>query len=80
MLFMYGFCCVSQRFPDKEAGQYPMAYVVRKHESNLTEKHVIDFISKQVYFYNHHKTTPSSLPCFYTVFTYKLFLGSNLIL
>ncbi|KAL9306788.1 putative AMP-dependent synthetase/ligase, AMP-binding enzyme domain-containing protein [Arabidopsis thaliana] len=35
-------------FPDKEAGQYPMAYVVRKHESNLSEKQVIDFISKQV--------------------------------
>ncbi|CAD5313267.1 unnamed protein product [Arabidopsis thaliana] len=34
-------------FPDKEAGQYPMAYVVRKHESNLSKKKVIDFISKQ---------------------------------
>ncbi|KAJ0257466.1 4-coumarate--CoA ligase-like 3 [Hirschfeldia incana] len=35
-------------FPDKEAGQYPMAYVTRKPESNLSEKRVIDFISKQV--------------------------------
>ncbi|KFK44163.1 hypothetical protein AALP_AA1G223000 [Arabis alpina] len=35
-------------FPDKEAGQYPMAYVARKPESNLSEKQVIDFISKQV--------------------------------
>ncbi|VVA91987.1 unnamed protein product [Arabis nemorensis] len=35
-------------FPDKEAGQCPMAYVARKHESNLSEKQVIDFISKQV--------------------------------
>ncbi|ESQ34747.1 hypothetical protein EUTSA_v10007272mg [Eutrema salsugineum] len=35
-------------FPDKEAGQYPMAYVARKLESNLSEKQVIDFISKQV--------------------------------
>ncbi|XP_010440913.1 PREDICTED: 4-coumarate--CoA ligase-like 8 [Camelina sativa] len=35
-------------FPDKEAGQYPMAYVTRKPESNLCEKKVIEFISKQV--------------------------------
>ncbi|EOA40062.1 hypothetical protein CARUB_v10008755mg [Capsella rubella] len=35
-------------FPDKEAGQYPMAYVVRVSESNLSEKQIIDFISKQV--------------------------------
>ncbi|KAF2557081.1 hypothetical protein F2Q68_00013737 [Brassica cretica] len=34
-------------FPDKEAGQYPMAYVTRKLGSNLSEKQVIDFISKQ---------------------------------
>nr|VDC97993.1 unnamed protein product [Brassica rapa] len=34
-------------FPDKEAGQYPMAYVTRKVESNLSEKQVIEFISKQ---------------------------------
>lgn len=39
----------SVRFPDKEAGQYPMAYVTRKVESNLSEKQVIEFISKQVY-------------------------------
>ncbi|KAG7543726.1 AMP-dependent synthetase/ligase [Arabidopsis thaliana x Arabidopsis arenosa] len=35
-------------FPDKEAGQYPMAYVARKSGSNLCEKKVIDYISKQV--------------------------------
>ncbi|KAL1209393.1 4-coumarate--CoA ligase-like 8 [Cardamine amara subsp. amara] len=35
-------------FPDREAGQYPMAYVVRKPESNVCEKQLIDFISKQV--------------------------------
>ncbi|KAG7548367.1 AMP-binding enzyme C-terminal domain [Arabidopsis suecica] len=35
-------------FPDKEVGQFPMAYVTRKPESNLCEKKVIDFISKQV--------------------------------
>lgn len=36
------------RFPDKDVGQFPMAYVVRKKGSNLTEKGVMDFISKQV--------------------------------
>ncbi|XP_056845091.1 OPC-6:CoA ligase isoform X5 [Raphanus sativus] len=35
-------------FPDKEAGQYPMAYVTRKLESDLSEKQIIDFISKQI--------------------------------
>ncbi|KFK44164.1 hypothetical protein AALP_AA1G223100 [Arabis alpina] len=35
-------------FPDKERGQYPMAYVSRKPESNLSHKQVIDFISNQV--------------------------------
>ncbi|KAF8113697.1 hypothetical protein N665_0046s0046 [Sinapis alba] len=35
-------------FPDKEAGQYPMAYVTRKLESDLSEKQIIEFISKQV--------------------------------
>uniref|UniRef100_A0A1J3CCC4 4-coumarate--CoA ligase-like 4 n=1 Tax=Noccaea caerulescens TaxID=107243 RepID=A0A1J3CCC4_NOCCA len=35
-------------FPDREAGEYPMAYVTRKPESNLSEKQVIDFVSKQV--------------------------------
>ncbi|CAF1981963.1 BnaC07g15330D [Brassica napus] len=34
-------------FPDKEAGQYPMAYVTRKLESDLSEKQIIDFVSKQ---------------------------------
>ncbi|XP_010536450.1 PREDICTED: 4-coumarate--CoA ligase-like 4 [Tarenaya hassleriana] len=35
-------------FPDGQAGQYPMAYVVRKHGSDLSGEHVIDFIAKQV--------------------------------
>ncbi|KAL4273639.1 hypothetical protein GQ457_13G007920 [Hibiscus cannabinus] len=34
--------------PDDEVGQYPMAYVVRKNESNISETEVMDFISKQV--------------------------------
>ncbi|KAK1303196.1 4-coumarate--CoA ligase-like 5 [Acorus calamus] len=35
-------------FPDKVVGQYPMAYVVRKTGSDLSEKGVIDFVGKQV--------------------------------
>lgn len=36
------------RFPDKEAGQIPMAYVVRKKGSTITESQVMDFITQQV--------------------------------
>ncbi|XP_004499325.1 probable CoA ligase CCL5 [Cicer arietinum] len=35
-------------YPHKEAGQIPMAYVVRKAESNIAEKQVMDFIAGQV--------------------------------
>ncbi|CAN1315439.1 Probable CoA ligase CCL5 [Linum perenne] len=35
-------------FPDKEVGQYPMAYVVRKAGSWIREKDVMEFIAKQV--------------------------------
>ncbi|CBI18881.3 unnamed protein product, partial [Vitis vinifera] len=35
-------------FPDKEVGQYPMAYINRKAGSNLSESAVMDFIAKQV--------------------------------
>ncbi|KAG5542803.1 hypothetical protein RHGRI_015791 [Rhododendron griersonianum] len=35
-------------FPHKEVGQYPMAYVVRKNGSNLSESAVMDFVAKQV--------------------------------
>ncbi|KAI3816295.1 hypothetical protein L1987_15988 [Smallanthus sonchifolius] len=40
--------CAVIPFPDKDVGQFPMAYVVRKNGSNLTEKGVMDFVSKQV--------------------------------
>lgn len=39
---------LSIRFPDEKVGQFPMAYVVRKAGSNLSETAVMDFIAKQV--------------------------------
>ncbi|GMJ14005.1 hypothetical protein like AT5G63380 [Hibiscus trionum] len=35
-------------YPDEKAGQIPMAYVVRKPGSSITEAQVIDYIAKQV--------------------------------
>nr|WCF44271.1 4-coumarate--CoA ligase 5-like protein [Vaccinium corymbosum] len=43
-----GFIFVIGRFPDKEVGQYPMAYVVQKSGSNLLENAVMDFVVKQI--------------------------------
>lgn len=38
------------RFPDREVGQFPMAYVVRKPGCNLSETGVMDFVGKQVWY------------------------------
>eukprot|EP00268_Persea_americana_P022426 TRINITY_DN2233_c0_g1_i1.p1 TRINITY_DN2233_c0_g1~~TRINITY_DN2233_c0_g1_i1.p1 ORF type:complete len:555 (+),score=100.75 TRINITY_DN2233_c0_g1_i1:715-2379(+) len=46
-------------YPDEEAGQIPMAYVVRKAGSTLTAAQVMDFIAKQVAPYK--KNTPSRI-------------------
>ncbi|OIT26698.1 4-coumarate--coa ligase-like 9, partial [Nicotiana attenuata] len=35
-------------YPDEEAGQIPMAYVVRKPGSTISECHIVDSIAKQV--------------------------------
>ncbi|CAH8252968.1 unnamed protein product [Arabidopsis lyrata] len=35
-------------FPDKEVGQFPMACIVRKSGSYLTEKSIMEFVAKQV--------------------------------
>ncbi|KAG6753191.1 hypothetical protein POTOM_043238 [Populus tomentosa] len=37
-------------YPDEEAGQIPMAYVVRKPGSNITEAQIMDSIAKQASF------------------------------
>ncbi|XP_010459729.1 PREDICTED: 4-coumarate--CoA ligase-like 2 isoform X1 [Camelina sativa] len=34
--------------PDMKAGQYPMAYIVRKAGSNLSESEIMGFVAKQV--------------------------------
>ncbi|KAJ3674353.1 hypothetical protein LUZ60_004969 [Juncus effusus] len=35
-------------YPDEEAGEIPMAFVVKQPGSNLTENQVMDFVAKQV--------------------------------
>ncbi|CAN8251787.1 unnamed protein product [Cochlearia groenlandica] len=35
-------------FPDEDAGEIPMAFIVRKQGSNLNEAQIIDFVAKQV--------------------------------
>lgn len=35
--------------PDMKAGQYPMAYIVRKAGSNLSESEIMGFVAKQVF-------------------------------
>lgn len=36
------------RFPDEEAGEVPMACVVKHSESRINESQVMEFIAKQV--------------------------------
>jgi len=38
------------RYPDDEAGEVPMAFVVRQPQSSLGATEVIDFVAKQVLF------------------------------
>lgn len=40
----HNFC----RFPDEEAGEVPMACVVKRFESRISESQVMDYIAKQV--------------------------------
>ncbi|KAI9162268.1 hypothetical protein LWI28_025621 [Acer negundo] len=36
------------RYPDEDVGQIPMAFVVRKIGSNITEAQVMEFTAKQI--------------------------------
>ncbi|CAA3004861.1 4-coumarate-- ligase-like 9 [Olea europaea subsp. europaea] len=42
------YICIFHSYPDEEAGQVPLACVVRRPQSTLDEALVFDFISKQV--------------------------------
>ncbi|TVT96947.1 hypothetical protein EJB05_57831, partial [Eragrostis curvula] len=35
-------------YPDQEAGELPMAFVVKQKESNLSEDQIMEFVGKQV--------------------------------
>lgn len=41
-------CVTKSRYPDEEAGQIPMAYVVRKPGTTISATQIMDFIAKQV--------------------------------
>ena len=40
--------CYCDSYPDEDAGQIPMAFVVRKPGSNISASEIIDFVAKQV--------------------------------
>lgn len=44
------FSLLSSSYPDEDAGQIPLAYVVRQPGSNINEAQVMDLIAKQVRF------------------------------
>ena len=48
LLYLNGLLYLFPRFPDAEAGEVPIAYVVRSPVSSLTEVDVQKFIEKQV--------------------------------
>uniref|UniRef100_A0A6N2MX56 AMP-dependent synthetase/ligase domain-containing protein n=1 Tax=Salix viminalis TaxID=40686 RepID=A0A6N2MX56_SALVM len=38
----------NRRYPDEDAGQVPMAFVVKQQQSRINERGVMDFVAKQV--------------------------------
>lgn len=67
MMFLF---LLLSRYPDEEAGEIPMAYVVRKPGSNMSEAQVIDFIAKQAML--HLSRNFQIVSYFFQVFTYIL--------
>lgn len=47
---------IESRFPDEDAGEIPMAYIVRKPDSTISATEIMDIIAKQAGFH----TSPSS--------------------
>jgi len=45
---LYSLFSPESRYPDEEAGEIPMAYIVRRPGSTITESQIIDIIAKQV--------------------------------
>ena len=60
-------------YPDKEAGQVPMACVVRQRHCSLAEAEILDFVAKQVLFF----TALFWAKLFFTalIFIHLLFIG-----
>ena len=53
-LFVIVSCFCACRYPDEEAGEIPMAFVVRKPGGNISGPQVMDYIAKQACFLQIH--------------------------
>lgn len=42
------------RYPDAEAGEVPIAFVVRRPQSTINESEIMDFIAKLVFLFTLH--------------------------
>lgn len=47
MIVVFSHCC---RFPQEDAGQIPVALVVRQPGCDISETEVMDYVAQQVYF------------------------------
>jgi hypothetical protein len=41
---------INNRYPDEDAGQVPLAFVIRQPQSSMGEAEIIDFVAKRVLF------------------------------
>jgi hypothetical protein len=46
--------CALFRYPDEDAGQLPMAFIVMKPGSNISKQQVMDYVAKHVWFFRFH--------------------------